>query len=373
MTRITTTTAEAVLSPPETILRGMLSLRAFDGVPVQIISPDAIPASAEDFYQYTDDLLRARRAWEDGYPGPLRRMTLSLSRLFNTHAKTGTDHLAQIFEILGPRIHEDTRAIINTVGTSMPSLWLHYATTDQLWAIDAGRDHYKPMKAAIIMAPAHNFTPDVFLRASGGMTRNNLPALQKNMAEWHTVCLAHELAHVTGANEPQADKIASLLTRRAIPHSTAPLILTDLRALSYLRQASAMEVAMAVDPQSALFNLKAYGWQMVEAGDQAAVIPQHIIDNMTDAAIFENRFEPHKNDIHRLRTLGEIALFYPDIQSRRLQDVAHGVTQLEENIGLHTDDPVLHCMAERAATAARRLHMGDRAYNANGAPNLRPA
>jgi hypothetical protein len=359
VTFLTATQADIAQSDPAALLQDMKNVRLYDGVPVLILDPATTPKNLEDFKTQTARLLRAYRHWEDGYPNPLQKAKLGLSRYFNRAAErqTGTARLREITTILQTHLHD--MLTNNQTRPTMPSVWTHYATQQKLWAHDAGPAAYQPMQCAILIPPHPHFTIDSFLCASSNLIRTHLPPLHDNQSSWHATCLMHEFAHITGAAEPQADKMAILTALRHFPDDIAPYILTDIRAVTALRRAHHLTLLPPEHAKPMLDFLKSYGWPMVQAGDDAA---RRAAQNPDPRAIMNTRFEKYNHDTGPLLTLGAIATRYPDLVATRLQDFAYGATRLEEEITEHTADPVLHEMAERVAQAARRLANGAAAY-----------
>ncbi len=206
---------------------------------------------------------------------------------------------------------------------------------------------------------------DHLLKTRMDLARDNDDPLIGNNAEWSLSLLFHELAHLIGAGEPQADKISALFCRRLMPGTSAPAIMADIRAVTAIISATALATHRTKNARDAVLDhLKLYGWQMVQAGDSALALPAHTVTTMTDAEIVGCRFErydPCPSAILELGTMAKDTRLSSLFSSRHIQDVVAGARELVEKTACSRTSEV-HVMARRIALGARRLAEGEKAY-----------
>ncbi|MBU0800977.1 MAG: hypothetical protein KKA05_08215, partial [Alphaproteobacteria bacterium] len=182
-----------------------------------------------------------------------------------------------------------------------------------------------------------------------------------------------------GADEPQADTIASLFTRRAFPGDPAVQLMADIRALNNTRRA----IFAALNPDKAVEiseDLAAYGWPMVAANDAVLAMTQDEIDSLSDDDIIAHRFDTPDRDIAPIMELGkifskitaDITTDIPDpadptrlitvskgrqpiMTSSDIDLIAQGAAFMAQNLAEKNEDPALQAMAARTARAAHNF------------------
>ncbi len=106
-------------------------------------------------------------------------------------------------------------------------------------------------------------------------------------AQGRFMCHWHEVAHCAGAHEePNADKIAAIMVRKAFPDSSLPQVNADLRALDTLFSANL---------GNARSRIRRYGWQMVEAADSVLAMPPEQVKDMSETDLLSLRNEPFRD------------------------------------------------------------------------------
>lgn len=334
---LTVSRAEAAASDPGRILESeirrwnvlhrAMGLSEFGGVPVLIVDPDQAPKDLDGFEAYMMDRLPQ------------------------------ADHQL----LTGFRFFEDElrRSLQqeNLLGFVPPCAALY--PTDRM-----GQDG---IEAAIVLAPGKTCTPEQDLLYGMGAERHapETPLLAEDNISWRYFELFHELAHVAGAREPQADHIANLFCRRAFPNSATPWVQADIRALEAVVSAAQLAAGQAEDPQHNIEVLKNYGWPMVVANDTANAMAAKDAAALTEAEILARRETVYSHDFDRLYQLGALirtAGLGEEILSGRSDRIMRGARKLERRIAALTDDSDLRHIAGRFALAARRIHAGAPSY-----------
>lgn len=220
-------------------------------------------------------------------------------------------------------------------------------------------------QAAMILAPCSGCTPERVLHYSAGLERCDSGPLLEEGYSWRYYALFHELAHVIGANEPQADHIAALFCRRAFPESPAPWIEADMRALEMVVSVTLLATGQAEEPDYIHQTLAEYGWNMVIANDLANAVLPAIVAGLSDGEILAHRTHSYDDDTKRLFRLGALirdAGLDDNILSGRMDGVLYGARKLGRSIDKLTADSGIRQMAARFAAAAGRIHRGAEAY-----------
>ncbi len=174
------------------------------------------------------------------------------------------------------------RSISQTTQTIYGKAWIGYFQGYGDFADRYNADAYPDPYYGIVIAPpkimtANNFAHFVLQKELEPLP--SIPDVIQAKAVWH------EYAHVTGAGEPQADAISTVLCKRAFNNvayqeDQTTKIFSDLRAVN-----SVFRFDREDD-----YNTK-YGWPMVEANDYIDHMPQSLIQNFTEAQIKNIRFQ----------------------------------------------------------------------------------
>jgi hypothetical protein len=340
MTRLTT---DAKTADPRAVLADIKGLRRFADVPVLIVDPDDLPPGTPD---HIERYLLGRVAADT--PFALQHYTQHIS--------------PQLSMTLA--VQRDLQRMV------MPSSYCPHPAT---YAHLVDEDEYRPAIASVVIAPGSDFTPDKYFRASYKRSRNGLaPLLQGDDAViLHHFVLRHELAHTSGAAEPQADHIASLFTRRAFPESIVPAVVADMRAVSTIKHAFDA-AAQAYTNRKLNHGLHSYNWGMVHAHDRAASVMPGRIAAMTDADIIGRRFDSHRSEAGPVMELGDImtrkrwfflrSKYADTFNKPHFNGIVEAAGRLAGDITRLTSESAIHAITARFAAAAARLEQGFTAY-----------
>jgi hypothetical protein len=228
-------------------------------------------------------------------------------------------------------------------------------------ASKCGRDRYVPMHAAIVTLPSADMRFDDVFRFRRNYTRMGCPVLDPGAAVFRYGATCHEIGHVAGGDEPQADMVGALFTRRAFGNTPMPQMLADFRAIDTVMDGvwnlyRGRELRTASNP---------YGWEMVESLDDISAMPQQAINRMNDDDILDTVFTPCPRDVQRSELLTRIVfneLAYPVLprawHAVEVADAAQRAHFQTQIIG----DPLTERMAARLALAAQRIVRGNLAY-----------
>lgn len=350
MSLLTVHKNEARAASPAALLDRTFDLHHFAGVPTLVLDSGVLPDDPVLLGSHVGALIEERAQDSDSYK-----------------------NLTQAFQIAHAPIAEKITLDRRHTGHVTPYALRVGSVNTGLFADATGPEAYVPLLAAIVIAPDADFQPQHLLHYAG-ISAPLDTGLHDNTA-WRYWITHHELAHVAGADEPQADLIASLLTRRAFPDDPAVQMMADMRALINARDATLLHANP--DNNDLHDNLESYGWCMVEAIDSVLALPQEEIDAMSDAAIIAHRFDRPDRDTTRLLKLGEIFTKVTGELDCRTQDangqsviekkrcvlfaqghidlMAQAANFMEDKTGNYSDDPAIAAMAARTALAARRL------------------
>jgi hypothetical protein len=324
-------------SPAQAILAAMMERKIFDGVPVLILDGDDLPTDKDDLSRYIMDRVQSY----DPLAASAMRRAYQSSR-------------------------DETNALIaeerQIVGTVMP-VEINWSPPDFRYAHETGKAGYKPLYGAIVIAAGMADDPEISLSYTDNISFAGLPPLTADHTAWRYQYLCHELGHVAGAAEPQADKIAGLFCRRAFPFTPVPLINADVRAVELV--CTAVLVACGQVDAAATDAMARYGWPMVEANDRVMALPQQEIDAMTEQDILESRYEAYDHSLETPLALGAAlrdAGLGPLLCATDMQSVAEGARRMESIILTLNDRPEIQKLARRFALAAQRLIGGEAAY-----------
>ena len=159
----------------------------------------------------------------------------------------------------------------------------------------------------------------------------------------------HEAAHTTGADEAQADKMAALVIRRALPDSQILSVYSDMRALDALYSYK----EKCRDGSDRISN---YGWNCVDALDAVLKMPIEQVRGMSEADIrrtVDEKFDPRVDAIKKVSSILEEE--NPDaMKNRDLNQTAESLRKLlaENAFGDSGDEATK--VARRALKAIER-------------------
>jgi hypothetical protein len=361
MQSITTRKQDALAADPSALLAQTMALERFAGVPTLVLDGGTLPDDAAALATHIGGLIESRR------PAAIE------NSFWRSAADEACERLQHAFNITHTHIAEKIAADRREGGHVVPHALRIGPVDVSPFADRSGPACYRPLRAAIVFAPGADFQPRDLLRYAGIAAAPGDD--NRDYTAWRYWITHHELAHVAGADEPQADLIASLFTRRAFPSDPALQIMADMRAVVNSRDA----VLLHENPgnQDLHDNLATYGWPMVEAIDTVLAMDQAAIDALSDSQIIARRFNTPDRDPARLIKLGgifakasgELDCRVTDehgnsrVEKKRCRLFAQGHLDLIEQAADfmagraadYTDDPVIHAMAARTARAAQRL------------------
>lgn len=319
-------------------LYSAMNSSAFAGVPLVIIDPDKAPKDAQGLETYVMD---------------------SVSQ---------ADAVVQTELTAGYRHFEDH--LLSTLKSE-----ILYGFVPPYAASYTGHDGADaPARAALVVAPGKACNPERDLLYGMEIKRPGsdllLPA---GNTSWRYYQLFHELAHVAGAREPQADHIAGLFCRRAFPDSPTPWLQADIRALEAVTMAVELATGATDHADHQRSGLVDYGWPMVVANDEVNAMTAAEIAAMSADEILARHKTPYRQNADRMFELGAVirrAGLDGLILSGCTGEVMRGARKLERRIATLSDDSELRHIASRFALAARRIHGGAGSYVNPAKPHL---
>ena len=215
-----------------------------------------------------------------------------------------------------------------------------------------------------VFAPDDDYSEDRIIGITRIFSRAGCAplAVDSEATRYQSIC--HELGHGAGGDEPQADKFAALMTRRAYRDDACVRVVADMRAV--ITVGSALEMLTSSKPvPRANDYIEEYGWKTVDANDSAAALPQHVIDAMSDEDILASTRETFPEPREKTMALASLLHAFIDrATGAHIKDISAAADRLESRVGDLTEDKAVQAMAARYALAARRLARGAAAYGA---------
>lgn len=333
---------QAAAADPKRVLDSMLATREFAGVPVLVLDTDTLPSGLDEFEHHVMDRIA----------------------VYGDQNSLAVANLNEAFRYYEDGLRMNVRYYRETSGQVPSCVALFPADQEKSHIAGAGAD--TALTAAILLAPGAECRPEKDMAYCAGLIYDRDEPLLQDNTSWRFYTLCHELAHVAGAGEPQADKIANLFCRQAFAGSAAPEIQADLRAIEAVNLATELAAGKAADPETSLESLALYGWAMVTSNDAASAIPQQSVATMSGEDILAFRYEHHDDAPDKILALGAMlcqAGLDGLVLSEKIENVAEGARAFVENLPAQAKDPEIHDMARRFALAARRLSEGAPAYD----------
>ncbi len=193
------------------------------------------------------------------------------------------------------------------------------------------------------------------------LSEGELPDMPGSVEEWQFLLLWHEFAHTTGAGEPQADKMAAIVTRKAFARSDVIRALADQRMVT------------SVLNHHQDINVRYYGLPLVENLDEVAAMSQEQVRAFNEGDVKDIRFEKHDYREHKVKGFGQkLARVFPsvfeDIRTKKrptsmdcLVDFKQEAERLIGDGELQNDSDAT-LIANRFVCAIDRLSVGKSAY-----------
>lgn len=180
-------------------------------------------------------------------------------------------------------------------------------------------------------------------------TAKYMPDFSLYEAHFKLMSLWHEYAHGTGAWEPQAEKMAAIVTRKYLQSPAFLQFRADMRAFAAVLYESDV-------------GLDEYGWPMVEVIDSVLQMPQDQIDDAYDEETIKElrkeRFDHQVADVFAVRArmqkhIRNFAYAWPE----EVEEFASYIVRWDKSL-----NSVQKGIACRFALAAGRLSKGPKAY-----------
>lgn len=220
-------------------------------------------------------------------------------------------------------------------------------------------DYESPLHATII-APHANVTAYNVIHNMIEGAKGLAQDLPGTNAQFQFNQLWHEIGHGVGADEPQTESIAAVMTRRAINGTAVLEVSADARAVRSIFR-HAMDRRDSREMSRIVPEREKYGWPMVEVNDHIATLPEETIATLTEDQIIAMRFQPFD---HKGETVKQVAdaLKAADSRGYRTRDL-HTLEQTAQKI-LKSGalDANGHQILERFQLATHRLTIGIAAY-----------
>lgn len=346
------------LSDPMRILGPDITCGKVAGVPTILLRPEVLLQHKDRVRDHIEDMVEDAAAEENARYGWGQRLSRFVSgkrgafgraagilpgSLANAFNRASTDAIK--YDLIVPMAHITRPPPQPSMNAS------HY-----------GPELYQSSYAAIVTMAPMNLSFGSLFDYQNLITRIDCPRIDPGMDIFHFLVACHEIGHVAGGAEAQADKISALLTRRAYGPTPAINMLADFRAIETTM--TAVSRLKCGNPSGV--EDSPYGWEMVEALDDVSAMPQHQIDALYDEDIFDNVFAPYPRDTERSKALvgvifnalSEQSFFMKSCHVHEIAQAAERAMAVTTRIG----DPLLHRMTMRLALAAHRVTAGNRAY-----------
>ncbi len=346
------------LSNPVRIIDTDITCGKIAGVPTILLRPEVLLQHKDRVRDHIEDMVEDAAAEENsryGWGERLSRFVSGKRDAFGRAAGIFPGALAKAFNSASTDAMKHD-LIVPTAHITRPPL------QPSLNANHYGAEFYEPSYAAIVTMAPPNLSFGSLFDYQHLITRTGCPRIDPGMDIFRFLVACHEIGHVAGAAEAQADKICALLTRRAYGRTPAIDMLADFRAIETTM--TAVSRLKCGNPSGV--EDSPYGWEMVEALDDVSAMPQHRIDALYDEDIFENVFAPYPRDTERsnalvgviFNALSEKSFFMKSSHPHEVAQAAEKAMAVTARIG----DPLLHRMTMRLALAAHRITAGNRAY-----------
>lgn len=111
------------------------------------------------------------------------------------------------------------------------------------FAHQAGKEHYKEKVGGVVLFHPGRGEPETVLRKTMNLSLEGLRDAGIGREEFELMVLEHELSHLAGAGEPQADSMAAIQVMKATESDQMPRYWSDFRMLSTMRSALTKRIA----------------------------------------------------------------------------------------------------------------------------------
>lgn len=210
---------------------------------------------------------------------------------------------------------------------------------------------------AVIQAPKATMTAKDRLAYMLDMEVANLASSYPGApAHWQFLDLWHEIGHATGAGEPQTDKMAAILARKAFADA------------SFLQMEADIRYAKAVLYSHDKYIVNEYGWGMGDAIEDVLAMPEQAITDITSSEIKNMRADAYNSFSSDVRHVGRMLraeIGKKHFVADHLPDIARTTTSLLRKGVFGEAASKRYEIASRFALAAERLSQGNDAYKAS--------
>lgn len=334
------------------IITGMVT-----GVPTVMVQPDTLLRHKDRVRDLVDDMVAdtvAAAHRKLGWGTRLMRFFKGPQHPFAQAAHIFPRSLAQAFKA--------AQTETGLCGMPMPvALVSAPGMGDPPDASADGRDAYRRARAALVTLPSTEMKFEDIFKYKRGFSRLGCPEIDPGATVFRYGVTCHEIGHVAGGAEAQADMVAALFTRRAFGDTPMPQMLADFRALDVITTGVNRLNGITAAPG----NDNRYGWEMVEAADAACAVPLAALRLMTDEDILDGVFIPARRDHERTQMMISL-LFHtlaepPAHRHWHIAEIAQATRMMKIHADALGDRPLIGMVA-RLDLAARRVMGGNAAY-----------
>lgn len=294
-----------------------------------------IPPPLREAFSLDEDSLTKKMIWMRGY----HSLSQAERDFFENKVDVVTDTKRSRFKIAGVNFGQETKEknarklfaqlgiarLMNPGMMDMAYMPVEKADIEKgMFAHQQGPGQYKDRKGAVIIYDKQDSNPEQALGKMLGFRSGEMAPLNGKPEDLSALVLEHELAHVSGAGEPQADAMSAVQYMRLTGRDDMVKFFADFRAISAVWSEVMIQGAekMAKKKGRGLFGLKGmlrdkmlkwqrnmssrYGWGCVEALDEQLKRGVQGAKSMREDEIHDMRFKRYGGDKWPLRMLGEL-------------------------------------------------------------------
>lgn len=268
---------------PAYIIGADVTVGTVAGTPVALIRPEALLARKDDVRDGIQDMLQHAAS-------NARRHELNLWQRATMQKPRSLESQFKLMNIVTPQavdsLHTSARQTRESRGYAMPRA---HTFIDKISG-DATRNAC----SFVVLAPESFLMDDILPFEKTSFSSS----LSIHGDAFRYIVNCHEIAHAAGADEAQADYIATLMCRRTFGDNPAPAIMADARAVIIATDGARSEPKARAESKYGV-----YDWNMVEAIDEACAIPLSTVKAMDDAQIFAHAHHRRPDAVARTSIL----------------------------------------------------------------------
>lgn len=296
----------------------------------------------------------------------IHHFVLRLNELFDAHASGPIKHNEQ--DIMNVIVGKNSEHLVMEVARSMRVPGYVYAENLQYpdgyeYAHNLGENDLDELVCDMVMALNESVTGKQIVAEWITTTEDEIMDVPGADAEWQSFAAWHEYAHTTRAAEPQADKMAAVVTKQAFASNEVLQAIADSRMV---------RAVLRYDLKNQIVN--GYGYGQVRALDEVTTMDMATIDNLSKEDIKQMRFEDIDGKLEAVQRVGRILeAAYPQAYENvrkakaplRMQDYINFKSEIEtlSLSGTFNDDPDTQEVADRLVLAIDRISQGKIAYS----------